>query len=69
MLEGRPDLREPSAEPTLWPLISALAMTAMFVSSIFTPWAVAVGTPPIAAALIAWFWPKNPKVSPEPTIE
>jgi len=69
VLEGRPDLREPSAEPTLWPLISALAMTAMFVSSIFTPWAVAVGTPPIAAALIAWFWPKNPKVSPEPTIE
>jgi hypothetical protein len=29
---------------------------------------VVIGTFPIAAALIAWFWPKTPP-SPEPVIE
>jgi cytochrome c oxidase subunit 1 len=69
VVDAVPDLREPSPEPTIWPLVSALAMTAVFVSSIFTPWAVAIGTVPIAAALIGWFWPKDGKVSPEPVIE
>jgi cytochrome c oxidase subunit 1 len=69
VVDAVPDLREPSPEPTIWPLASALAMTAVFVSSIFTPWAVAIGTVPIAAALIGWFWPKDGKVSPEPVID
>jgi cytochrome c oxidase subunit I len=68
VMEARPDLREPSAEPTIWPLIAALATTAMFISSIFTPWAVVVGAVPTAAALIAWFWPKGPP-TPEPVIK
>jgi cytochrome c oxidase subunit 1 len=68
-IDAKPDLREPSAEPTIWPLIAALATTAMFVSSMFTPWAVLVGSVPVAAALIAWFWPKDPDVHPEPVID
>ena len=43
--------------PTIWPLLAAIATTVMFVSSIFTPWAVVWGSIPIAIALIAWFWP------------
>jgi hypothetical protein len=31
--------------------------------------AMALGTVPAAAALAIWFWPKNPDVPPEPTIE
>jgi cytochrome c oxidase subunit I len=69
VIEARPDLREPSAMPTLWPLVAALATTAMFVSSIFTPWAVLVGAVPVAAALTAWFWPKEPNINPEPVID
>ena len=69
VIEAKPDLRDPSAEPTIWPFVSALAVTAMFVSSIFTPWAVVVGAIPVAAALTAWFWPKDNKVTPEPVIE
>jgi heme/copper-type cytochrome/quinol oxidase subunit 1 len=69
VIEARPDLREPSPEPTIWPLVAALATTAMFVSSIFTPWAVLIGAVPVGAALIARFWPKDPDVSPEPVIE
>ncbi|HEY0314539.1 MAG TPA: cytochrome c oxidase subunit I [Allosphingosinicella sp.] len=68
VMDAIPDVREPSALPSIWPLWAALSTTAMFISSIFTPWAVVIGTFPIAAALIAWFWPKTPP-SPEPVIE
>jgi cytochrome c oxidase subunit 1 len=68
VMDAIPDLREPSALPSIWPLWAALSTTCMFIASIFTPWAVVIGTLPIAAALIAWFWPKNAP-SPEPVIE
>jgi cytochrome c oxidase subunit I len=69
VVEAVPDLREPSPEPSFWPFVSAVATTVMFVCSIFTPWAVVIGALPVTAALIGWFWPKNPKVSPEPVID
>jgi cytochrome c oxidase subunit I len=68
VMEAEPDMREPSAEPSIWPLISALAVTVMFVASIFSPWAVLFGAIPVTIALIAWFWPKSPTPDPEPTI-
>jgi cytochrome c oxidase subunit 1 len=69
VIDAKPDLREPSPRPAIWPFVSALAMTAMFISSIFSPWAVAVGAIPVTAALVAWFWPKSGTVSAEPVIE
>jgi heme/copper-type cytochrome/quinol oxidase subunit 1 len=69
VIDARPDVREPSAEPTVWPFLSTIALTCMFVASIFTPWAVAIGILPLGAALAAWFWPKNNDVSPEPVID
>jgi heme/copper-type cytochrome/quinol oxidase subunit 1 len=68
VLEAVPDVREPSAMPSPWPLIAALAVTVMFISSIFSPWAVLFGAVPATIALIAWFWPKSPTPEPEPTI-
>jgi len=59
VLDAQPDLREPSVPPSIWPLIAALTVGTMFITSIFTPWAVVVGTVPIAIALTAWFWPKG----------
>jgi cytochrome c oxidase subunit I+III len=59
VLDAQPDLREPSVPPTIWPLLAALAVGAMFLASIFTPWAVIVGAVPIAITLTAWFWPKS----------
>ena len=67
VMAATPDEREPSAEPSPWPLISAVAVTVMFVSSIFSPWAVLFGAVPAAIAIIAWFWPKCPP-SEEPEI-
>ena len=69
VIEARPDVREPSAEPTSWTLIAAAASTVMFVSSMFTPWALVIGSLPVAAALIAWFWPKDMHHEGEPVIE
>jgi cytochrome c oxidase subunit I len=68
VLDARPDLREPVPLPTIWPLLAALAVTAMFVTSIFTPWAVVTLSLPVAAALILWFWPKG-EPQAEPVIE
>ena len=68
VLSAKPDLREPSAEPSAWPLIASLALTVMFVSSIFSPWAVVFGAVPVVIALTAWFWPKSPAPEPEPVI-
>ncbi|MBV8686949.1 MAG: cytochrome c oxidase subunit I [Alphaproteobacteria bacterium] len=68
VMEARPDLREASPLPSIWPLWAAISTTCLFISSIFTPWAVLVGAFPVAAALTAWFWPKSPP-SPEPVIE
>jgi cytochrome c oxidase subunit 1 len=58
-LEARPDYRQKSPAPSIWPLLTALAVSAMFVGSIFTPWALVWGALPIGAAVTGWFWPKR----------
>jgi cytochrome c oxidase subunit 1 len=68
VIAAEPDAREPSAEPSVWPFIAAIATTVMFVCSIFSPWAVLFGAIPATIALIAWFWPKSPLPGAEPTI-
>jgi cytochrome c oxidase subunit I len=65
LTEAQPDIRESSPEPSIWPLLAAIATGIFFLGSIFTPWAVVWGTPPIALALIGWFWPKGSKEDEE----
>ncbi|RYZ60753.1 MAG: hypothetical protein EOP08_14410 [Proteobacteria bacterium] len=52
-----PDHIELLVSPTLAPFVAALAVTALFIGSIFTPWAVVWGAIPVTIALIWWFWP------------
>ena len=61
LTDARPETRESSPTPTIWPLISALFVGITFIASIFTPWAVVWGSLPVAVALTAWFWPKGEK--------
>jgi len=68
VVAATPDLREPIPQASLWPLISAIATGVLFISSIFSPWAVLFGAIPVAIALAAWFWPKELKRHPEPVI-
>ena len=65
-IDAVPQYRQKSAGPSLWPLVAALAVTMMFVASIFTPWAIVWGAIPIAAALTAWFWPMRPRATTGP---
>jgi cytochrome c oxidase subunit I len=57
--DAEPHTRESSPEPSIWPFITAICVTIFFIGSIYTPWAVVWGTPPIAVALIGWFWPSG----------
>jgi heme/copper-type cytochrome/quinol oxidase subunit 1 len=68
VISAAPDIREPSATPSIWPFVAAVATAITFISSVFSPWALVFGTIPIAVALAAWFWPKTPEPSPEPQI-
>jgi cytochrome c oxidase subunit 1 len=69
VIDALPSVREPSPQPTIWPLIAAIAIGVTFVWSIFTPWALVFGLVPSAIALAVWFWPKSLSVPPEPEIE
>lgn len=63
--EARADLREASPEPSIWPLLAAIATGITFISSIFTPWAVVWGSCIVGVMLIGWFWPKGSKEDEE----
>lgn len=62
VLDASPDHRKLFPMPSIWPFWSALATTVLFIASIFTPWAVVWAAAPVAAAMIAWFWPKREHV-------
>jgi cytochrome c oxidase subunit 1 len=44
---------------SIWPFLSAIAVTILFVGSIFTPWAVVWAMIPVAIATTLWFWPNR----------
>ncbi|MGN6512301.1 MAG: cbb3-type cytochrome c oxidase subunit I, partial [Lysobacteraceae bacterium] len=62
-MDAVPATRWAMPDPAIWPLWSALAMTLMFMWSVFSPWGVVWGSIPIAIALTAWFWPKRSQPS------
>ncbi|MCA0046367.1 cytochrome c oxidase subunit I [Mesorhizobium sp. B283B1A] len=54
-----PQVRVPSADNSIWPLLSAIAVGGAFLGSIYTPWAVVWGAIPVSIGFICWFWPKG----------
>ena len=65
-VEAEPEVRKLEPDPTLWPLITAVATTIAFVASIFNEWAVIWGGALIGLCVLGWFWPRKPKVHPWP---
>jgi cytochrome c oxidase subunit 1 len=61
LVDAEPDHRYETPPPSYWPFLSAIAVSVMFVASIFTPWAVVWLSPVVAAALVAWAWPSKGK--------
>ena len=59
MLDAEPDNRMRLPEPTIWPLLAALATGATFITLIFTPWGLPIGAVLITVAFIGWGWPSS----------
>jgi heme/copper-type cytochrome/quinol oxidase subunit 1 len=59
VLDAEPDHRSEFPSPSVWPLLTAIATTALFIGSIFTPWAVVYGAVPVFVTMVGWFWPKS----------
>jgi cytochrome c oxidase subunit I+III len=59
VLDAEPDHRVEFPAPSVWPFITGIATTVMFIWSIFTPWGVVYGSVPIFLAMIGWFWPSS----------
>jgi cytochrome c oxidase subunit 1 len=69
VVDATPDHRLVFPGPTVWPFVSAVVVTAFFIGSIFTPWALVWAALPIAVAVTAWFWPKASEVRKALAIE
>ena len=63
-LDAEPEYREESAGPSIWPFLASLAVTAAFIGSIFTAWAVPIGAVPVIITLLGWLWPRGPSPTP-----
>ena len=58
VLDAEPDSRHDDPDPTVGPLLVALATGVMFITSIFTPWGVPIGTVALFLTLAVWFYPR-----------
>jgi cytochrome c oxidase subunit 1 len=69
VVDATPDHRLVFPEPTIWPFVSSVVVTAFFIGSIFTPWALVWAAIPVAFAVTAWFWPKRADIEKAMAIE
>jgi heme/copper-type cytochrome/quinol oxidase subunit 1 len=60
VLDAEPDHRLVFPAPSIWPFLTAIATTILFIWSIFTPWGVVYGAVPVFVTMVGWFWPKSP---------
>ncbi|MGE5083828.1 MAG: cytochrome c oxidase subunit I [Acidobacteriota bacterium] len=65
-LDGNPQHKDEDPGPSIWPFLASLAVSATFVGSIFTPWAVPYGAPLVIITLIGWLWPRGHSPAPLP---
>jgi cytochrome c oxidase subunit I+III len=59
VLDAQPDHRPLFPSPSVWPFVSAITTTILFIGSIYTPWAIVWASAPVAITMIGWFWPSR----------
>jgi cytochrome c oxidase subunit I+III len=59
LLDAEPDSKHRHPNPSIWPLLTAIATTILFVTLIFTPWGAVIGTPLLLLGLLGWSWPRG----------
>ncbi|HEX6833891.1 MAG TPA: cbb3-type cytochrome c oxidase subunit I, partial [Rudaea sp.] len=58
-IDAQPQIVWGMPAPSIWPFVSALAITLLFIWSVFDSWGVIWGAIPVAIALTGWFWPRK----------
>jgi cytochrome c oxidase subunit 1 len=63
-VDATPDIRSKSPTPSIWPFLTAVATTVLFIGSIFNEWFLVYGAIPLGVCLLGWFWP-HPEEKPK----
>jgi len=58
-VDAQPDHRAVLPQDSIWPFLTAVAISFTFVGSIFRAWFVPVGAVPVLIGLVGWFWPRG----------
>jgi cytochrome c oxidase subunit I+III len=61
LLDAEPDHRYKMPGASLWPLLTAMATSVMFIWSIFQASGLIWGAIPTFVCLVGWFWPTGGK--------
>jgi cytochrome c oxidase subunit I+III len=56
--DAAPDVREGSPGPSIWPFLTAIAVSVLFIGSIFDEWFLVWAAIPVMICIVGWFWPK-----------
>jgi cytochrome c oxidase subunit I+III len=59
LMDAKPDSRHLHPGPSVVPLLAALATGVTFITLIFTPWGLPIGSALMAVAFVAWAWPNH----------
>jgi cytochrome c oxidase subunit I+III len=65
VMDAEPDHRKEFPSPTPWPFLAAVSVAALYIGSIFTPYAVVWGAIPTTVSIIGWVWPRKGKAPSE----
>lgn len=60
LMDAEPHHRYVLPGPSIWPLLTAIAVTVGFAGSVFNGWYIFWGAGITAIGLIGWFWPRKP---------
>ena len=67
-LDAIPDSRHVDPLPSIWPLLTALAVGVLFIVSIFNPLGTLIGTGLALIAFLGWGWPTREELEQEPVL-
>ena len=59
VVDAVPDHRAEQPDPSLWPFLVGLGIGLLFITAIFTPWAVTWGSLAVFVTMVGWAWPRR----------
>jgi len=63
-IDATPDHRHHLEGPSVWPVLTALAVGIGVITALFTAWGVVIGAALLLVTLTGWFWPHRESVDP-----